>query len=250
MNEHLVEYCLRIGDTGTVLSHRLGEWCGHGPMLEEDIAMTNISLDLLGQARAFLSYAGETEGKGRTEDDFAYHRDERAYRNLLLAELPNGDFAHTMMRQFLVSAFQVYFFDALRSSSDGILKALGEKSLKEVTYHLRHSSEWLKRLGGGTAESIRRLNEALTDCWPYTGDLFDADDTDRTLTKAGIGVDLEKIRPMWHQKVAEVFAASGLSVPENVFMITGSRSGRHTEHLGHMLAEMQTLQRAFPGAQW
>jgi ring-1,2-phenylacetyl-CoA epoxidase subunit PaaC len=250
MNEHLVEYCLRIGDTGTVLSHRLGEWCGHGPMLEEDIAMTNISLDLLGQARAFLTYAGEVEGKGRSEDDLAYHRDERAYRNVLLAELPNGDFARTMMRQYFVSAFQVYFFEALRSSTDETLKALAEKSLKEVTYHLRHSSEWLKRLGGGTAESLRRLNEALDECWPYTGDLFEADETDTALAAAGIGVDLSVIRPLWDQHVAGVFADSGLSVPQNVFMILGSRSGRHTEHLGHMLAEMQTLQRAFPGAQW
>jgi len=250
MQNNLYTYCLRLGDTSLILSQRLGEWCGHGPILEEDIAMTNISLDLIGQSRAFYTYACELEGKGKTEDDLAYQRGERQYYNILLVEQPNGDFAKTMMRQFLVSSFQYYFYTELKSSNDKTLSALAEKSLKEVAYHLRHSGEWIKRLGGGTEESKQRITNALNELWLYSGDMFDADETDMEMVKAGTGVDLLKIKPMWDKKVAEIFSESGLEIPQNVFMVKGSRTGRHTEQLGHLLAEMQTLQRTYPGSSW
>jgi len=247
---HLFEYTLRLGDTGLILGQRLGEWCGHGPILEEDIALTNISLDLIGQARTFLAYAGQVEGKGRTEDDLAYLRDEREFRNLLLSEQPNGDYGQTILRQFLISTFQYYLFDELRKSKDSTLAALAEKSLKEVTYHVRHSSEWMKRLGDGTSESHQRMQHAVDELWTYTGDMFAIDETDRVLISEGIAVNLDEVKSRWDRKVKEIFEESTLSVPENAFMITGSREGKHTEHLGHMLAEMQSLARAFPGVEW
>ena len=250
MSKDLFTYLLRLGDTPLILSQRLAEWCGHGPYLEEDIAMTNISLDLLGQSRAFLSYAGEVEGRGRSEDDLAYLRGERAFVNALLAEQSNGDFAKTMLRQFLVSAFQDHLYRSLQSSKDATIAALAAKSLKEVTYHLRHSADWIRRLGDGTAESRERLLQALAELWVYTGDLFDADETDKAMVEAGIGADLKEIQPLWEKTVAGVFTDARLEVPQNVFMITGSRSGRHTEHLGHLLAEMQVLQRTYPGVTW
>ena len=250
MNNSLFQYCLRLGDTSLILGQRLGDWCGHGPILEEDIAMTNIALDMIGQARAFLTYAAEVEGKGKTEDDLAYLRSEREYFNVLIAEQPNGDFAMTMMRQFLLSTFQYYYYAELKASKDSTLAALAEKSWKEVAYHLRHSSEWIKRLGSGTEESKQRTVNALEACWLYTGDMFDADAVDLEMVKAGIGADLQKIKPLWESKVKEIFSEAGLEISQNVFMITGSRSGRHTEHLGHLLSEMQVLQRSFPGATW
>jgi len=247
---YLLEYCLRIGDTSLILSQRLGEWCGHGPILEEDIALTNIALDLIGQARAFLTYAGVVEGKGRSEDDLAYLRGEREFRNLLMVEQPNGDYGQTILRQFFVSTYQYYFFDALKKSADKTFAALAEKSLKEVTYHVRHSGEWVKRLGDGTDESHRRITNAVEELWMFTGDFFLMDDTDQALIKEGIGVDLLGVKQKWEKHIADVFNLAKLSVPENIFMIQGSRDGIHTEHLGHLLAEMQSLTRAFPGAQW
>ncbi|MCX6292542.1 MAG: phenylacetate-CoA oxygenase subunit PaaC [Bacteroidetes bacterium] len=249
-NKNLFDYCLRIADTSLVLGQRLGEWCGHAPILEEDIALTNISLDLIGQARMLLEYAGQVEGKGRTEDDLAYFRGEREFRNLLLAEQPNGDFGQTIMRQFLLSTYQYYFFTGLTKSSDTTLSALAEKSVKEVAYHVRHSSEWVKRLGSGTPESHQRMMNAVDELWMYTGDLFDADQTDAELTAAGIGVDLSQVKLQWENKVNEIFAEATLPVPQNIYFIKGSREGKHTEHLGHLLAEMQSLARAFPGAGW
>lgn len=247
---YLFEYCIRLADTSLILGQRLGEWCGHGPILEEDIALTNISLDLIGQARAFLTYAGQVEGKGRTEDDLAYLRGEREFRNALIAEQENGDFGKTIMRQFLVSTFQYYFFSELKNSKDKTLSALAEKSLKEVTYHVRHSSEWIKKLGDGTSESHQRMLNAIDELWMYTGDLFDMDTVDQKLISDGIAVDLSAIKPLWENKVKEIFTEAPLPVPENVFMIRGSREGKHTEFLGHLLAEMQSLARAFPGASW
>ena len=246
----LFEYCLRLGDTSLILGQRLGEWCGHGPILEEDIAITNISLDLIGQSRAFLTYAGEVEGKGKTEDDLAFFRNEREFRNLLLAEQPNGDFAQTMLRQLFISAFHYYFYNALSKSTDKIIAALAEKSLKEVTYHLRHSSEWIIRLGDGTDESKNKLENALENLWRYTGDLFDMDETDSILIAEGIAVDLKSIKNEWLKKIQEVFHLATISIPEDTFMMSGSRKGKHTEHLGHMLSEMQYLQRSHPGASW
>ncbi|HNQ60886.1 MAG TPA: phenylacetate-CoA oxygenase subunit PaaC [Bacteroidia bacterium] len=246
----LFEYTLRLGDSPLILGQRLGEWCGHGPILEEDIALTNISLDLIGQARAFLSYAGELEGKGRTEDDLAYLRDEREFRNLLITEQANGDFAQTLLRQFFISAFHYYFYAELKKSKDKTLAALAEKSWKEVAYHLRHSSEWVIRFGDGTEESKRRLEDAIDELWRYTGDMFDMDETDRVLIAEGLVPDLSPIRKLWEKKIAEVFETATVSVPENVFMMSGSRKGKHTENLGHLLAEMQYLHRAHPGVSW
>jgi ring-1,2-phenylacetyl-CoA epoxidase subunit PaaC len=247
---NLAEYCLRLGDSNLILAQRLGEWCGHGPILEEDIALTNICLDLLGQSRALLTYAGEAEGKGRTEDDLAYLREALDYRNVLLVEQPNGDFAQTILKQFFYSAYQYFLYDALKQSKDKMISALAEKSLKEVTYHLRHSSEWVKRLGAGTEESNQRINDALNELWIYTGDMFDMDEVDAALIKEGIAVDLNLIKVMWENKVKEVFTEAELTIPESTFMIRGSRTGKHTEHLGYILAEMQVLHRQHPQATW
>jgi ring-1,2-phenylacetyl-CoA epoxidase subunit PaaC len=250
VKNYIKEYCLRLADTSLILGQRLGEWCGHGPILEEDIALTNISLDCIGQSRGFYTYAAELEGNGKTEDDYAYLRDEREFRNLLIVEQSNVDFAQTIMRQFLVSAFQVYFYDALKNSSDKTLAALAAKSLKEVTYHLRHSSAWVIRLGDGTEESKRRIENAIDELWPYTGDMFDMDETDQMLAEKSIAVDRKKLKPLWDMKVQEVFSEATLTVPQNIFMMSGSREGKHTEHLGFILAEMQSLHRAHPGVQW
>jgi ring-1,2-phenylacetyl-CoA epoxidase subunit PaaC len=247
---NLFEYCLRLGDSSLILSQRLGEWCGHGPILEEDIALTNICLDLLGQARAFLTYAGQVEGKNRTEDDLAYMRDEYEFRNALLVEQPNGDFAQTILKQFFFSAYQYFLYDALKQSKDKNISALAEKSWKEVAYHLRHSSEWVKRLGGGTEESRQRITDAVDALWFFTGGLFDMDEVDSALIKEGIAVDLNLIKVIWENKVKEIFAEATLAVPEGTFMIKGSRNGKHTEHLGYILAEMQVLHRQYPKAEW
>jgi ring-1,2-phenylacetyl-CoA epoxidase subunit PaaC len=247
---NLFEYCLRLGDSNLILAQRLGEWCGHGPILEEDIALTNICLDLLGQSRAFLTYAGQVEGKGRTEDDLAYLRETLEFRNVLLTEQPNGDYAQTILKQFLYSAYQYFLYDALKQSKDKTIAALAEKSLKEVAYHLRHSGEWVKRLGDGTEESRHRITDALDALWIYTGDMFDMDEVDAALIKEGIAVDLNLIKVMWENRVKEIFAEATLAVPESTFMIKGSRIGKHTEHLGYILAEMQVLNRQHPDAEW
>ncbi len=249
-DNHIFEYALRIGDTSLILGQRLGEWCGHGPVLEEDIALTNISLDLIGQARGFLTYAGNVEGKNRSEDDLAFLRGEREFRNTLLAEQPNGDFGKTILRQLFISVFQYYLFDELKKSKDKTFAALAEKSLKEVTYHLRHCSEWTYRLGDGTEESHERMLRSIDELWRYTGDLFSTNETDAELLKNGIGVDMNQIRIKWQKKIAEIFERATLPLPADSFMITGGIEGRHTEHLGHLLSEMQILPRSFPGAEW
>jgi ring-1,2-phenylacetyl-CoA epoxidase subunit PaaC len=250
MQNKLTEYCLRIADTSLILGQRLAEWCGHGPILEEDIALTNISLDCIGQARGFYTYAASIENAGKTEDDYAYLRDEREFKNLLLAEQPNGDFGQTILRQFLLSTFQFYFFDALRNSSDKTLAALAEKSLKEVTYHVRHSSAWVIRLGDGTEESKERMERAIEELWMYTGDMFDMDSNEESLVRDGIAVDRKVLKPLWENKVKEVFGEATLEIPQNVFMMSGSSEGKHTEYLGYILAEMQSLHRAHPGVEW
>lgn len=250
LNQQIFEYALRIGDTSLILGQRLGEWCGHGPILEEDIALTNISLDLIGQSRAFLTYAGEVEGKGRTEDDLAFFRDAREYKNKLLVEQPNGDYAQTMLRQFFVSVYQFYFYTELQKSKDATFSALAEKSLKEVSYHVRHSSEWIIRFGAGTQESNMRTIEAIENLWSFTGDLFEINETDISLLNAGIGVNMKKVQNEWEKKIREVFSIATLVYPEDNFKITGSIKGIHTEYLGHLLSEMQILPRTFPGVEW
>ena len=250
LKQAVFQYCLRLGDSSLVIGHRLSEWCGHGPILEEDIAMTNIALDLVGQARTILAYAAEVEGKKRTEDDLAYMRDVRDFRNVLLVEQANGDFACTMIRQFLFSTYQFFLYEELKKSKDKTIAAFAEKSLKEVSYHFRHSSEWVLRLGDGTSESHERAQNAIHDLWMFTGDMFDQDEIETLLLKEGIACDLKKIKLNWENKVAEIFTKATLTVPTNTWMMTGSREGKHTEQLGYILAEMQFLPRAYPGTQW
>lgn len=249
-DDSLVLYLLRRADDALVLGHRLSEWCGHAPTMEEDMAMSNIALDLIGQARALYRYAAEREGRGRTEDDLAYLRDAPQYRNALLVEQPNGDFAKTMMRQFLYSAFADPYARAMMRSSDPTLAAIAAKSEKESAYHLRHASEWVIRLGDGTPESARRLADARDDLLPYVGELFEADAGERELIADGVAVDPETVRETFDETIAMVFARSKLGSGEIAWSQTGGRTGRHSEHLGHMLAEMQHLQRAYPGATW
>ncbi len=249
-NEVLYKYITRIGDNSLILGQRLSEWCGHGPILEEDIALTNTALDLIGQATSLLKYAGEVEGKGRNEDQLAFLRYEHEYFNCLLVELPNTDYAYTLARQFLFDHFNYLMYQELLDSQDKQLAAIAEKSLKEVTYHRRRSSEWIIRLGDGTQESHERIQFAIDDIWEYVGELFEADEVDQMMLEAGIGVDLAKIKAEWHQNVAEILDAATLSKPENDFMQLGGKNGVHTEYMGYILAEMQYLQRAYPNCEW
>ncbi|MBI3502693.1 MAG: phenylacetate-CoA oxygenase subunit PaaC [Bacteroidetes bacterium] len=248
--EALFNYCLRLGDNNLILGHRLSEWTGRGPMLEEEMALCNIALDLLGQANSFLQYAAKVEAKGRSEDDLAYLRNDREFFNTLLAEHPNGDYAFTIMRQFLMSAFDFYFYDELKKSSDETLAGIAAKAHKEITYHLRHSSNWAERLGDGTEESHSRIQNALDELWRFTAELFEMNEVDGLLLKEKISVDLKSIKPKWEKLVNEVLQRATLKIPVNTFMQRGSRDGKHTEHLGYLLAEMQHLHRTHPGVQW
>ena len=248
--DQLFEYLLRLGDSSLILGQRLSEWCGHGPELEEDIALINIALDLIGQARSLLTYAGEVEGRGRDEDGLAFLRDGTDYRNLLLVEQPNQDFAYTIARQFLFDAFHLEQQRALMGSRDETLAAIAGKSVKEVTYHLRHSSEWLVRLGDGTPLSHEKMQTALDDLWMYSGEMFEMDALEAALAEAGVAPDRAALRPAWEARVAAVIEEATLRRPDDGWMQSGGLRGRHSEHLGHILAEMQHLQRAHPGAQW
>jgi ring-1,2-phenylacetyl-CoA epoxidase subunit PaaC len=247
------ELLLRIGDDRLVLGHRLSEWCGHAPILEEDIALANVSLDLLGQATMLLRRAGEVEGKGRDEDALAYFREAVEFRNCRLTELPKGDFAFTIARQFLFDVYAVVTLDALTHSTSRELAAIAAKSLKEAKYHVRHSGEWMLKLGDGTAESHRRVQRALDDLWRFTPELFAADDVDARVAARGIGPDLVTLQPRWESLVRDVIESATLTLPRDLPREPGTRAGRtgmHTEHLGHMLAEMQIVARSHPGATW
>lgn len=246
----LVLYTLRRADDALILGHRLSEWCGHAPMLEEDMALANMGLDLLGQARELYSYAAKVEGRGNDEDKFAYLRDVRQYRNLLLLEQPNGDFARTMVRQLFYSAYADPYWRAMMTSSDATLAAIAAKSEKESAYHLRHSCEWIIRLGDGTAESHTRAQGAIDDLWAFTGEMFAIDDAERALIDAGIAVDPAALKPHWMKTISDVAAEATLTLPGNDWMQQGGRIGHHSEHLGHLLAELQSLPRSFPGATW
>jgi ring-1,2-phenylacetyl-CoA epoxidase subunit PaaC len=250
MKTNLLNYTLQIADNALILGHRLSEWCGHGPVLEQDIAMTNIALDLVGQARSLYQYAAEVEGKGRTEDDFAYLRTEKQYQNVLLVEQPNGHFGTTIARQFLFDAYHYAFYKALANSKDETLAAIAQKSLKEVTYHLRFSSEWVIRLGDGTAESHQKIQEAINDLWMYTGELFEMSDADTAALNEGIGVDLSKVKTFWDEKVTEILNIATLQKPESGWMQSGGKKGNHSEQMGYILTEMQYLQRTYPGQEW
>lgn len=244
------EYLLRLGDSSLIIGHRLSEWCGHGPILEEDIALINIALDFVGNATSILGYAGQVEGKGRTEDDLAFMRGEREFRNLLITEQPNGDFANTIARQFLFDTYMFFLYEELKSSKDETIAAIAVKSHKEITYHLRHTSEWMLRLGDGTAESHERLQNGLNDLWMFTSEMFDMDEVDTFLMKEGIAPDLNKVKTNWEKRVHEVLAEATLQLPTTTFKQKGSKEGKHSEHLGFLLAEMQYVHRAYPGAKW
>jgi ring-1,2-phenylacetyl-CoA epoxidase subunit PaaC len=246
----LVLYTLRRADDALILGHRLSEWCGHAPILEEDMALTNMALDLLGQARELYSYAGAVEGKGNDEDRLAYLRDVRQYRNLLLVEQLNGDFARTIVRQFFYSAFADLYWRAMMKSGDATLAAIAAKSEKETAYHLRHSSEWMVRLGDGTAESRARAQTAIDDLWAFTGEMFDVDAGERALIEAGIAVDPTTLHPQWLESIFDIVGEATLTLPNSDWMQQGGRSGRHSEHLGHLLSELQSMQRTFPGVTW
>ena len=246
----LFEYVLRLGDDSLILGHRLSEWCGHGPILEEDIAMTNISLDLVGQATSLLGYAGELEGKGRDADTLAFLRFDRDYKNVLLVEQPNGDFGMTMLRQFFFDAYRKPLFEKLQHSTDQHLAAIAEKSLKETKYHLKHSSEWVIRLGDGTEESNARIQESLNTLWRYTNELFFTDEVDAELVEKGIVPRMQDIQNEWNATVIAVLNEATLTIPTNNWKQEGGRKGLHSEHLGYILAELQYMQRAYPNMQW
>ena len=243
---------LHLADTSLIMGHRLSEWTGHGPMLEQDIAISNIALDLIGQSRNFYQYAATLIGGSETEDTLAYLRDAREFKNLLITELPNGDWAKTIVKLFLFSTYLFHYYQKLINSSDKNLAAIAEKSLKEVTYHVRWSSEWVIRLGDGTDESNKRIRSAIEEVWPYTGEMFTPSVYENICIEDRIGVNVSELKNNWQQKTKEVFEEAILPYPEekNIWMHSGGKNGIHSEHLGFILAEMQFLQRAYPGCEW
>lgn len=246
----LFQFLLRLGDNTLILGHRVSEWCGHSPVLEEDIALANTALDLIGQTRFWLGLAGEIEGKGRSADDLAYRRDAWDFRNVLLVERPNGDFGQTLMRQFLFDAWHFDMLSALSTSSDARVAEIAAKAVKEVAYHLERSRDLVIRLGDGTGESRRRMQAALDDCLPYAGEMFLSDATDTAMAEAGIAPDPGSLRAGWDATVSQTLRDATLTAPKDVYVHKGGRDGVHTEHLGYILAEMQFLQRAYPDAVW
>lgn len=245
-----VEYLLRLGDSALILAQRLSEWMTRAPTMEEDVALGNIALDLLGQARNLLTYAGQVEGRGRDEDALAYRRDAHAYRNLLLVELPNGDFARTLLRQLFYEAYALELWQGLTASADATLAGIAGKAVKETAYHLRHSADWVIRLGDGTEESTGRMRLALDDLWPYTGELFLTDAIDEVMAAADVAPLASALEQPWRRRIEAVLAEAMLVLPGPVWAQRGGKQGRHTEHLGSILAELQFLQRAYPGATW
>lgn len=246
----LLEYLLRLGDNCLVLSHRLSELCGYGPAIEEDLALANVGLDLIGQAQFWLGYAAEVEGKGRDADKLAYLRDAGDFRNVLLVEQPNGDFAVTMARQFFFDTWHFLLLQQLAQSGDRRIAEIAAKALKETSYHLERSQEWMLRLGDGTEESHRRMQTAVDDLWMYTGELFEADEVEREIAERGLGPDLAALHQPWLRHVQSILEEATLRLPVSDWMQRGGKRGIHSEHLGYILAEMQFLQRAYPGATW
>jgi len=250
MNKALNNYCIALGDDSLILGHRLSEWCSNGPFLEEDLALTNVALDFMGRSKMFYGYAAELDANGRTEDEIAFLRDCREFRNLLINELPNGDFAFTLARQLMIDVYDVGFFTALTKSQDEMLAAIAAKAIKESRYHLRRSEDWIKRLGDGTEESHRRVQEAFNQLWAYWPEMFDMSVDERQLLEAGIAVDKSTLKAGWISSMHAILQEATLSIPDDDVNIGGGRDGIHTEHLGFLLAEMQFLQRAYPGQQW
>ncbi|NGP75834.1 phenylacetate-CoA oxygenase subunit PaaC [Balneolaceae bacterium YR4-1] len=249
--EAFFEYLIRLADDRLILGHRLSEWCGHGPILEEDIALANVALDDIGHSAALYEYAAEVEGEGRHRDDIVYFRDDVDYRNVKMVELPKGDFGFTIARQLLFSAFSYFLYERLKDAEDEQFSGMIDKHLKEIKYHLRHSREWTLRLGDGTEESHDRIQAAFNELWTYTDALFYMDEVDELLIEKGIAVDLNDFKDEWKQLVTDVLEEATLEVPDfDQFMQSGGRKGLHTEHLGHLLAEMQHLRRSYPDATW
>ena len=246
----LAAYALRLGDDSLILGQRLSEWCGHAPALEVDLSLANVALDQVGQATHFLGLAGDIEGKGRDADELAFHRDVMDFTNCLLVEQPNGDFAQTIARQFLFSHYQHLLFTALASAKDERFAAIAAKAVKETAYHVTLASDWVVRLGDGTEESKARMIAGLDWMWRFIDELFKMDEVDAAALKAGVGVDKAALRPVWDQRIDAVLADATLDRPAPRRPVLGGRSGRHSEHLGHLLSEMQFLQRAYPGATW
>lgn len=256
-DQQLLDYVLRLADSDLILAQRLGEWVGHGPVLEEDIALTNVGLDLLGQARLWFAYASEVEGRevgssgaGRSEDEFAFMRDGGGFRNLLLAEQPNGNYADTTARQFYFDVWHELLLRNLAVSRDPRIAEIAAKALKEVMYHAERSADWVIRLGDGTELSHTRMQSAIDDLWMYTGEMFAADDTELALAAEGVAADVSALLPAWRDRVAAVLDLATLTMPSAAWMQRGGKQGVHSEHLGHLLAEMQSLHRAHPGVQW
>ena len=248
--EALFEFLLRLADDHLVLGHRLSEWCGHAPMLEEDLSMPNMALDLIGQARNLYAYAGEVEGRGRDEDALAYLRLEGEYRNLLLVEQENGDFAQTMLRQFYFAVFMELFWNEMKASSDPVLAGIAGKAFKEVSYHVRHTSEWIIRLGDGTQESHRRMQGAVVQLHRYTDEMFEMDDVVSTVIADGVVSDPSALKAKWDQEVGRVFATAMLEIPEDYWPQSGGRNGEHGEAMGYLLADLQYMQRTYPDMTW
>jgi ring-1,2-phenylacetyl-CoA epoxidase subunit PaaC len=250
LKDATLEYAVRLGDDANVLGHRISEWVSRGPFLEEDIAYANVALDYIGRARMFYGYASELANDGRTEDDFAYMRDDRQYHNLLLMEMPRGDFAYSQVRQLFIDVYYNLLLPQLAESRDDTLAAIAAKAIKESRYHLRRSRDWVLRLGDGTEESHRRTQAAVDSLWGYTHEMFEMDETERLLADSGIAVDTTRLRDEWHRQVSSILTEATLSVPEDGWAVRGGRIGYHTENLGHLLTEMQFVHRSYPGCQW
>ncbi len=249
-DENLFHYILQQADNCLILGQRLSEWCGHGPVLEQDIALTNIALDLIGQSRMLYQYAAEVQGEGKSEDELVAFRDAWDYKNVLLVEQPNGDFGMTIFRQFLFDTFNCYFYEALMTSSDERLRAIAEKSHKEALYHIKWSGDWVLRLGDGTEESHQRIQEAVNELWSYSQELVTPTKADTKALADRYGVDLERIQKIRDQKIHKVMEEATLKTPENDYQHVGGKEGTHTEHLGYILSDLQFLQRAYPGNEW
>lgn len=248
--DDLFTYALRLGDDSLILGQRLGDWCARSPEMELDMALMNVALDLFGRARGFLTHAGAVEGAGRDEDALAFRRDIEAFTNVLLVEQPNGSFADTIARQFLFDAFDLPFMEALTTSADEVLAAIAAKAVKETAYHLRFSAEWVVRLGDGTEESHRRMQAALDALWPYAHELFEMDATEDRLCAAGVAVDRGALRGRFDDRLRTTLTEATLTLPQSAWRPAGGRQGRHSEPLGLLLAELQWMQRAYPGCSW
>ncbi len=250
LHQDLIDYTVRLGDDAIVLGHRVSEWVSKGPFLEEDIALGNVALDYIGRARMYYNYAAELTGNGKTEDDFAYLRNERQFQNYLINELPRGDFGYTIARQLLLDVYYTHYLSALKTSKDETLAAIAAKAIKETRYHLRRSTDWTLRLGDGTEESHQRIQAAVNDLWGYTHEIFEHDELEQRLIEAGIAVDASSFKNQWLADVTRVLEKATLTVPKTEWVVRGGREGYHTENLGHLLTEMQFVHRAYPNSVW